>query len=427
MRESFTNPVPNLLATAAVSVHNGNVQMKGVFAKYRGVYPLVLLAGVLACSATYAQPRIQAAKPGVWSRLTRAEVQTVRVLGDYAYVVDGYGGLEVIDVSVPANPVLVGNYFNGDWLRGFELVGTNAAAIIPNFGLAILDLSNPANPQLIGQLTNNDALFYDLQVAGSHAFAAGYYGLQIIDLSSPTNPVVVGSWGDLPTSYAQAEQVQVVGHIAYVTVDTDPGSTGGILQAVIDVSDPAHPVFLKYLGNINSYLNEMRESGHYLLTVDFNPFLNVYDNSDPTNITLVANFPTRSSTFGLTIVGNYAYVPEAQIGAVQVFDISNPTNIVEVGVFDAHGPCESLFVANNLVYVANWDQGLAIIPSAPHFQFTVQIDATPGVPFTIESATDLGLPQPWSPLVTTNSNRMPLWFTDRDVAAGSKFYRVRQP
>jgi hypothetical protein len=280
---------------------------------------------------------------------------------------------------------------------------------------------------MIGQLTNNDHIIYEFQVVGSYAFAAGYYGLQIVDLSSPTNPVVVGSWEDLPTSYAQAVRVQVAGHIAYVTVDTDPGSTGGILQAVIDVSDPANPVFLKYLDTIHSYLNEIREAGHYLLAVDFKPFLNVYDNSDPTNSALVASFPTRSSTFGLTIVGNYAYVPEPDVGAVQVFDISNPTNVIEVALFDAHGRCESLSVANNLVYVANWDQGLTIIPSAPYLQFTVEIDATPGVPFTIESATDLGLPQPWSPLVTTNSNRMPFWFTDRDVAAGSKFYRVRQP
>src|SRR5205085_2282595 len=169
------------------------------------------------------------------------------------------GGLEVFDVSVPANPLLAGNYFNGDWLSGFELAGTNMAAVVLNFGLAILDLSNPANPHLIGHLTNSDAIIYDVQVIGSYAFAAGYCGLQIVDLSSPTNPVVVGSWEDLPTSYAQAVRVQVAGHIAYVTVDTDPGSTGGILQAVVDVSDPSKPVFLKYLDTINSYLNEIRE------------------------------------------------------------------------------------------------------------------------------------------------------------------------
>jgi len=384
---------------------------------------ILALAAMFACSAT-GQPRIKPAQPGVWPGLSQPEVLAVRVLGNYAYLLDGQAGLEIIDVSVPANPVHVGNYNAGQRLSGFELAGTKA--VVSDSELSIFDLSNPASPQLIGRTTNSNVAIYDLQVAGSHAFLTGYYGLQIVDLTSPTNPVVVGRWEDLPGCCAQAIRVQVVGHMAYVTVDTDPGSSGGILQAVLDVSDPANPVFLKYLDNIHSFINEMREVGHYLLTVDYNPFLNIYDNSDPTNINLVASFPTRSWTFGLTIVGNYAYVPE-EVGAVQVFDVSNPTNVVEVAVFDTHGRTQSAFVANDLVYVANWDKGLAIIPLAPHFQFTVEIDAQPGVPFTIESATDLRLPHPWSPLLTTNSTRMPFWFTGRDANAPSKFYRIRLP
>ena len=385
---------------------------------------ILALAAMFPCSAT-GQPRIKPAQPGVWPGLSQPEALAVRVLGNYAYLLDAQAGLEIIDVSVPANPVHVGNYNTGQRLSGFELAGTNA--VVSDSELSILDLSNPASPQLIGHTTNGNVAIYHLQVAGSHAFTAGYYGLQIVDLTSPTNPVVVGRWEDLPGCCSQATRVQVVGHIAYVTVDTDGGGSGEeIHQAVIDVSDPANPVFLKYLDNIHSFINETREFGHYLLTVDYTPFLNVYDNTDPTNIILVASFPTRSWTFGLTIVGNYAYVPE-EVGAVQVFDVSNPTNVVEVAVFDTHGRTQSAFVANDLVYAANWDKGLAIIPSAPYFQFTVEINAQPGVPFTIESATDLGLAQPWSPLLTTNSTRMPFWFTDRDANAPSKFYRVRQP
>ena len=269
--------------------------------------------------------------------------------------------------------MLAGYYDTGGYLNGLKLVGTNA--VVSDGELSIVDVSNPASPQLIGHTTNTDLLIYDLQVVGSHAFVAGYFGLQIIDLSSPTHPVIVGSWEDLPTSYAQANRVQVVGHIAYVIVDTDPGSTGGIVQAVIDVSDPANPVFLKYLDNtIYSYTLEIREVGHYLLTVDFSPFLKVYDNTDPTNINLVASFPTRSSTYGLTLAGNYAYVSETDAG-VQVFDVSSPTNLVEIAAFATKGPAVNTFVANNLIYVAEGNKGLAIVPSVPNLQFTVEIDA----------------------------------------------------
>src|SRR5262249_47647107 len=102
-------------------------------------------------------------------------------------------------------------------------------------------------------------------------------------------------------------------------------------------------------------------------------------------------------------------------------------NLVDVAAFNTHGPAANVFVANQLLYVAEWDKGLAIVPSVPNLQFTVEIDALPATPFSIEVATDLGSPQPWTALLTTNSTRMPFWFTDRTVAAGSKFYRVRQP
>jgi hypothetical protein len=305
--------------------------------------------------------------------------------------------------------------------RSLLLIGEVALSLMLLVGAGFLDLSNRVHPQLAGR-TTNIAVINDLQVAGSHAFLACNSGLRIVDVSSRTNPVEIGSW-EFPDFFAPAMRVQVAGHIAYVTIDTDPGRP----QAVIDVSDPAHPVFLSFLNaSTDSPIAEMRELGHYLLAVDFSRFLKVYDNSDPTNITLTASVPTRSRTYGLTVVENYAYVSEGDAAAVQVFDISNPTNLVEVGTFDTRGPAANTFVANKLLYVAEWDKGLAVVPSAPLIQFTVQVDGVPGVPFTIEAATELGLPQAWKSLWTTNSTRMPFWFTDSEVKTGSKFYRVEQ-
>jgi len=63
-------------------------------------------------------------------------------------------------------------------------------------------------------------------------------------------------------------------------------------------------------------------------------------------------------------------------------------------------------------------------------QFTVRVDATPGAPFTLEAATDLAAPIPWTPLLTTNVPAMPFDYVDFDVKLSEKpqkFYRVRQP
>ena len=74
--------------------------------------------------------------------------------------------------------------------------------------------------------------------------------------------------------------------------------------------------------------------------------------------------------------------------------------------------------------------GLLVLPTLPNVQFTVRVDATPSVPFTLEAATNLLAPITWTPLLTTNVPAMPFDYVDFDVKLSEKpqkFYRVRQP
>jgi hypothetical protein len=80
--------------------------------------------------------------------------------------------------------------------------------------------------------------------------------------------------------------------------------------------------------------------------------------------------------------------------------------------------------------MVNWEANLIVLPTLPNVQFSVRVDATPGVPFTLEAATNLNDPFPWSPLLTTNVPVTPFDYVDFDVKLSDKphkFYRVRQP
>ncbi len=82
------------------------------------------------------------------------------------------------------------------------------------------------------------------------------------------------------------------------------------------------------------------------------------------------------------------------------------------------------------IYVTDGETGLLVLPTLPNVQFTVRVDATPDVPFTLEAATNLNSPIPWTPLVTTNVPAMPFDYVDFDVRLSDKpqkYYRVRQP
>jgi hypothetical protein len=345
----------------------------------------------------------------------------VQVAGDYAYLADGSAGLEIIDVRNPASPILAANYYTGGSLTGLQLSGTNAFLTDLDMGLLILDVSQPANPRLLGRATSLGAV-NGFQLAGSYAYVACNSGLHIIDVSNLTQPMEVSSWTP-PGDFAPALSVHVAGHIAYVGVDRDPG----IDQGVIDVTDPAHPKLLAFLGPpSDGWIASIRELGHYSLVADYTQVLKVYDNRDPTNLLLASTFHTASWAASLTVVGPYAYVSQGDAG-VQVLDASNPTNLISLGTFKSPAFAVGTFVAGPLLYVAQGSRGLSILPSAPNLQFTLQVEGTPGMPLTIEAASDLNSARSWTGLFTTNSARMPFWFTDGEVKDGSKFYRVRQP
>ncbi|MFM6578343.1 MAG: DUF4347 domain-containing protein, partial [Dolichospermum sp.] len=111
----------------------------------------------------------------------------VQVVGNYAYVSDGYSGLQIIDISNPTSPTLVGNYDTSGWANNVQIVGNYAYVAHWESGLQIIDISNPTTPTLNGNYdTSNSAL--GVQVVGNYAYVANdSSGLQIIDVSEFTN------------------------------------------------------------------------------------------------------------------------------------------------------------------------------------------------------------------------------------------------
>ena len=76
------------------------------------------------------------------------------------------------------------------------------------------------------------------------------------------------------------------------------------------------------------------------------------------------------------------------------------------------------------------EAGLLVLPTLPNVQFTVRVNALLNETFTLEAATNLNFPIPWTPLVTPNVPAMPFDYVDFDVKLSEKpqkFYRVRQP
>jgi len=135
--------------------------------------------------------------PGV----TYCYAQAIDLEGNYLYIID-YGpfaeedtkGLYIIDVSDVTNPVLVSR-LAGILSYGYDLdaVG-NFVYIADNYGgIEVIDVTDKANPYPRGYANLPDGA-NAIKVTENQAFLADYIngGVQVVDVTDPDNPVISG-------------------------------------------------------------------------------------------------------------------------------------------------------------------------------------------------------------------------------------------
>jgi hypothetical protein len=348
------------------------------------------------------------------------------------------GGLRVVDVSNPANPIGLG--FVGQpgpagfpdpthgvgWANRVQVTGTTAYVslnVVPgrwtgyetaprSGGLALVDVSDPANPR---ELAVDQSLVRSVGVtaAGGRAYVAAANGLAVYDVSSPTSPTVVAR---RPTP-SQADRSVVSGSRAYVS------SVGGGLH-VLDLTDPVAPVELGYLeGNVVDLAVSgtrvyIGESAGY---PDFGG-VRIVDTSSPTAPTVLSRIagtgdrgvavvgsvlyalspsalsvydvsdgssprPLGSLALGgtnLRVAGDRAYVTAfgGSSSSLHVVDVSDPAHPTLLWTTGAHDPW-NIAIAGARVYLAEGTAGLRVLGTCPaadpsHLTTLGQLD-TPGV------------------------------------------------
>jgi hypothetical protein len=148
---------------------------------------VLLLSGCLVCSAlagSPSAPSLQRFTQGKWLSW-HGSASDVKVVGNYAYVALLYGGLAVLDVSHPANPVVVGGYDAGRDAYGVEVAGNYAYVAEWDAGLQVIDVSNPTNCVRVGGCSTVGPAIR-VAVVGNYAYVVAYgFGLHVIDVSNP--------------------------------------------------------------------------------------------------------------------------------------------------------------------------------------------------------------------------------------------------
>ncbi|MHA3964466.1 MAG: LVIVD repeat-containing protein [Candidatus Thorarchaeota archaeon SMTZ1-45] len=260
------------------------------------------------------------------------------------------------DIKLPGGMPYVSGLSGG--YVGFQAVGDLVyCADFYSGTLDIVNVSNPLNPYIIGYV-NVGGHPVKVDVDGDYAYVAALEeGLKVVDVSNKSNPIKVGD--TYPTYTIPAHDLAVSGNYVYIA-GPEPG---GLIT--IDVSVKSNPTAVDYYLGVS--LARIAVSGGYVYSAG-SPTLRIFDLSAPNNPTPRGSCTLAGSVSGgIAISGGYAFL--ATEGGFQVSDITNPDSPSIVTTHPLSGEARAVAVQGNYSYVWNNDYGLVAynitIPTNP--------------------------------------------------------------
>ena len=303
----------------------------------------------------------------------------VAVHGRYAYIAAAEGGLRVIDLANAAAPHEVGAFVPA-------AARTQRIAVAGQFVLTdeyLFDVADPAHPRPVsnwgpqfGTEQVSESTVRGVAVQGTYAYVAAGYQFAIVDVSDVTNPKKLSMIG-LPGHYAgQAQAIAVAGRYAYVAHSRPAGCPG---LMVVDVSDPTQPnpvgdSCLVGLGDAAAQSLALDGSRTYLAFGSLG--LRTVDVTQPANPTDIGQVIPSAATH-YAVDSARLYISDG--AKLHVFDVTDPVHPLERGLYTAPSKINWIVASGNQAFVgANGLRSLDVTdPTAPTEVGSVDMVTTP--------------------------------------------------
>lgn len=367
---------------------------------------------------------------------------------DFAYV-GGIGPfpVRIVDISDPTNPQLVAELeaaepdsspqdvkvakINTEHFSGDLLVVGNGGGAPPTFGgIQLFDVSDPANPVLLSEprigpvhntflYTKGNRAFVLLAIpfaevfSGPNPFNSQFGDFVIVEVTDPRNPVIVGDWGagknggfpfgfpGFPGECAPCRGDDFAGVFNHDVWANKQGTIAYLSYwdlglILLDISDPTNPTLLgrgiepptfgSDEGNLHNAVPA--RDGNLVLVADEDftalpfGFLRIFDTSDRNNPVQIGAFATDKSLtndgivpslpfslvfsiHNIVVRGSKAYISWYDEG-IRVVDFSNPSNPREIASFIAPGAPDvgffwGVYVHRDLILGSDLFSGLYIL------------------------------------------------------------------
>lgn len=275
--------------------------------------------------------------------------QDIDIKGDFAYVANDQGGLQIIDITSSENPRVVGEYESEKSIVGVAVRDTFAyLAVYHNQGgIRVINIAEPENPFFVGE----DNWFYGYNVAApqedsSLIYAAGGYWFVVEDVSYPQYPTFVRRF----STPGNVRGIFVVDSLVFLACEqmglhifnlAKPDSEATI--AWLDTPSNARNLFIK---------------NNYAYIADGRAGLIIIDVSLPESPEIISTYDTPDYANDVYVEADRAYIADGDAGVI-VLDISTPESPEEYGRIETVY-ANAVYVRNGLIYIADRDMGLVI-------------------------------------------------------------------
>lgn len=231
-------------------------------------------------------------------------------------------GIEIYDVSDPANPALLGAAPDASNALAISLSGSTLSVADRDEGLRLFDLSDPTNITEAALFPNADRT-WSVTSSGDTAvlMTASPNNLVFVDISDPANPVEIPSAGD--DVFTRSGGVIVGDKLALTTTTgvqvLDISSLASrSFDRIITGPEVLNPQFISPLG---SNLAMISAGGLSIIDLGLEgPLNSEIFNDTPTSM------PANADLAGLVVEAGYGFTHDISNGDLLVLDLSDPAS-----------------------------------------------------------------------------------------------------
>ncbi len=352
-------------APAAGSVTDGGLRcvehdVIGTMNPRQGVKP-IMLVGDLVYALTrddgfFVVDVSNPATPEVLSSIDTYASFQFDVEGTLAAVCDS--SLVLVDIGSPDTITEQTRQWLGSPIGDVDLVGDLAFVAAGDEGLQILDVSDPRAPAVLGSLPFTNATLR-ITVRDGIAFVSDdQWVLHAIDVTDPENPADLGS---LYASPSFINEIECVGDLLYL-----PTSVGGL--RILDVSDMANPSLVNVVDG-DPYTLDVSIDGDRLYVASGERSVRVFDMTDPIAPAFIGRVHSTHEAYGVAGDGSILFVGDLGEG-VQALDARSPGSSPLLSQFgEEFDHALGVFWQGDVLFVAVEDDGMIIVdvadPAAP--------------------------------------------------------------